>query len=202
MDRVIIAPDNDKPFYFSVNHSPSFMDEITAQEKGAASFTQGQQLLANHIPVIFHSVLFGYEDATRDLLGEGADAITPYIIQRMIPMLAREGIEIVDKNGSVVENMARLVRYFNSPGLIDGFAISKEPDGAYRVEMQRCAFACSGVHDEAKPGTKCPYSLIVAALLSVSEIEHGKPGFTVSSCSFTKLGISAKIRPTITALPL
>ncbi|MBI5000435.1 MAG: hypothetical protein HZB92_02765 [Euryarchaeota archaeon] len=164
-------------------------------QKDGKTVNQAQQLSPNHIAVIFHSTLFGYEDAVQDLLGLGADAVIPYVVQRMAPMLAREGIVIVDRNCTAVENMAKIVRFFNNQSLLSGFSISKASNDSYKLEIKRCMFACSGIHDEVRPNTKCPYSLIVAALLSSVELKNGRPAFTVTSCSFTKEGISAELRP-------
>jgi hypothetical protein len=121
---------------------------------------------------MLHGVLFGLEKVLMTRYNVDSKVLIPYILEELDELFVN--LDIIDKNKNLEENIKAIEKYFSNEEVLKGIKITKEGKNKYSIEIKKCNFATSGVHDllQMEKGS-CPWSLIISTILQ-SGLRKGK----------------------------
>ena len=136
---------------------------------------------------LLHGMLFAYERVLKSLFKDEFKHLTPYLIEELSKVLCREPDPIIDNELSLEENLDRLRYSLSIDDLFEQLTIEKVGESEYRVELKKCLYAASGIHEVLKMEEGiCPIALIFATVLA--SLDKECPNIEIVSSEFTDLG--------------
>jgi hypothetical protein len=140
------------------------------------------------VAAVFHCVLFAYQKAQRDILGEASSSI---VVDQVVPIIE----SILGKAASGLVNskdaddaLRKLSQFLVASGLVEKVEI-KRGVGRYHMDIDGCMFA-EHVHDLLKPkDVTCPLAVFAMAIAQ----KTGKQKAKISPSEITPKGAKTTI---------
>jgi Lrp/AsnC family transcriptional regulator for asnA, asnC and gidA len=116
---------------------------------------------------LMHGMLFAYQKVFKNLYGDDASKLYPYIAEEISNVLHSGDDPIIDPSKGRDENIQRCMAFISNDENLKDVSLSKVDDGKYVFEVGECSFGSSGMHDILKTeGVICPFALFAASCLT------------------------------------
>jgi hypothetical protein len=119
---------------------------------------------AYDVGTLLHNLLFSYQKATTEVLGDGHEVFYHPTIDLLLKIEEHAKLELVSAK-TLDEALTNFSTFLAKAQVLQNFTFKKDNDGKYTVTVEGCVWA-NYIHKELKPkDVICPWAMIAMAIV-------------------------------------